>query len=203
MIVAVFVLSACATSSGTPPKATEGSAAPLSVDLCEHRVPAEECTQHNPGLVEKFKKTNDWCTEHDVPESHCHKCHGGLTFERLPTLPVDADLKNISNMGEDVPSLATYVVPGKVTVFEFYATWCAPCKKVDRHVYQLLGQRKDLAYRKINVMSWETPVAKRYLAKVPNLPYVVVYGRDGKEVRAIAGLDLAALDEAIALGARP
>ena len=36
----------------------------------------------------------------------------------------------------------------------------------------------------------------------PSLPYVVVYGKGGKQVRAVAGLDLAALDRAIAEASR-
>ena len=71
---------------------------------------------------------------------------------------------------------------GKVTLFDFYAVWCAPCRKIDAHVFPLLGQRRDLAVRKLNVVSWETPLAERYLKNVPSLPYVVVYGKDGKKV---------------------
>jgi hypothetical protein len=37
-------------------------------------------------------------------------------------------------------------------------------------------------------------------AQVPKLPYVVIYGKDGKHLRSIAGLDLGALDQAIQEG---
>ena len=29
-------------------------------------------------LIEGFKKKNDWCKEHDLPESQCFKCHPEL-----------------------------------------------------------------------------------------------------------------------------
>jgi thiol-disulfide isomerase/thioredoxin len=169
-----------------------------NVQLCAHKVPKETCVRCNPQLVENFKKAGDWCAEHSVPESQCLICHPGLTFEPLPKLPDTADFKVLAPAGEDVPSLADHAVKGKVTVFDFYADWCAPCKEVDVHVYKKLQTRTDIAYRKLNVVSWETPLAKRHLAKVPNMPFVVVYGTGGAEVGRMSGLDLGKLDQLIA-----
>ncbi|HYH98072.1 thioredoxin family protein [Hyalangium sp.] len=169
--------------------------------FCEHRVPQEACTRCNPGLIPRFKAANDWCGEHGVPESQCFQCHPDLSFEPLPTLAAEADLKQLSLQGEDVPELTPHAVPGKVTVFDFYADWCPPCRKVDAHMFVLLNQRQDVAYRKLNIVSWETPLAKRYLEGVPNLPHLVIYGKDGRPVRSVTGLDLAALDAAISEGA--
>jgi thiol-disulfide isomerase/thioredoxin len=165
---------------------------------CEHKVPQEVCTRCNPLLVPKFKAAKDWCVEHDVAESQCFECHPDLTFDPLPPLPPHADMAELSKEGEDVASLEAHAVPGKVTLFDFYAVWCAPCRKIDAHVFELLGKRGDLALRKLNVVNWETPLAARYLKNISELPYVVVYGKDGKRVDAVAGFDLAALDRAIA-----
>jgi thiol-disulfide isomerase/thioredoxin len=171
-----------------------------SLELCEHKVPGEMCVQCHPELAGQFKEVGDWCAGHDVPESQCLKCHPDLSFAPLPELPEGADIVTLSKAGEDVPSLADHAVKDKVTVFDFYADWCAPCRKVDRHMFTVLQTRSDVAVRKINIVSWDTPVAKRYLAKASELPYVIVYGADGAEVSAIAGLDLDALDAAIAAG---
>ena len=62
-----------------------------------------------------------------MAESQCFECHPDLTFDPLPSLPADADLIELSKEGEDVPELERHAVPGKVTVFDFYAVWCAPC----------------------------------------------------------------------------
>jgi len=159
------------------------------------------CTRHHPEKVEDFKRVGDWCPEHDVPESQCLLCHPDLTFEPLPALPPGADLQWLSRGGEDVAALESQVVAGKVTVFDFYADWCAPCQKVDRHVYGLLQQRQDVAVRKLNVVSWDSALARHHLAGVAGLPYLRVYGRDGKLVTHVNGLDLAALDRALAEGA--
>jgi thiol-disulfide isomerase/thioredoxin len=165
-------------------------------------VPREVCARCNPALVPKFKAAGDWCAEHDTPESQCFACHPDLTFDPLPPLAAGADLVELSKQGEDVPSLEGHAVAGKVTVFDFYAVWCAPCRKVDAHLFPLLAERGDLAIRKLNVVSWETPLAARHLKNVPSLPYVIVYGKDGRRVAAVAGLDLAALDRAIAEASR-
>lgn len=141
----------------------------------------------------------DWCAGHGVPESQCTICHPDLK-EPAPQPPANADVAFLNKQGEDVPALEP--AAGKVTIFDFYADWCGPCRKVDRHVYALLETRDDVAVRKLDVGSWDTPLAKRHLAKVPELPYLLVYGRDGTLVRAISGLDLPALDAAIAEGAK-
>jgi thiol-disulfide isomerase/thioredoxin len=168
------------------------------VVLCEHKVPEKVCTKHHPELVAQFQRANDWCKPHGVPESQCLQCHPDLTFEPLPKLPEGADVKWLSRAGEDVPNLDAHAVKGKVTVFDFYAEWCAACRKVDGHVYKMIASgNRSLAYRKMNLVEWESPLAERYVKEVPSLPFVVIYGRDGKRFTALHGADLAALDKAL------
>jgi thiol-disulfide isomerase/thioredoxin len=200
-----FVASACASSVPVKHGTITTMSAATSQDSprCEHKVPKEVCTRCHPELDAKFKAAKDWCVEHAVPESQCFECHPDLTFDPLPPLPAGADLAEISKEGEDVPSLEAHLVPGKVTLFDFYAVWCAPCRKIDAHVFALLGKRGDLALRKLNVVSWETPLAQRYLKSIPSLPYLLVYGKNGQRVEAVAGLDLEALDRAIARASTP
>jgi thiol-disulfide isomerase/thioredoxin len=212
LVVAVALLAtaaACASHPAPPPTPPHGTITTLSAastsnyELCRHKVPKEVCARCNPQLVAKFKAANDWCAEHDVPESQCFECHPDLTFDPRPPPLAGADIAQLSKHGEDVPNLDAHAVPGKVTLFDFYADWCAPCRKIEAHVSGLLSKRSDLAVRKLNVVSWETPLAARYLKNVPDLPYVVVYGKNGRRVGAISGLKLDALDEAIAAGERP
>ena len=201
--VAALTVALGAGCASAPPSVhgsitTLSAASTSNYERCPHGVPREVCTRCNPALVPKFKAAKDWCDQHAVAESQCFDCHPDLTFEPLPALPPGADLVELSREGEDVPALEPHAIKGKVTLFDFYAVWCAPCRKIDAHVFTLLGKRSDLAVRKLNVVSWDTPLAARYLKDIPSLPYVVVYGKDGKAVRAVAGLDLAALDRAIA-----
>jgi len=198
-VLFAFLLSSCATKA----PAAHGTLSNLSAvqgpgaEFCEHRVPEESCTRCHPELEARFKSAGDWCGPHGVPESQCFKCHPDLSFEPLPTLTESADMRRLSEQGEDVPELEAHLVPGKVTVFDFYADWCAVCRKVDRHVYALINRRSDVAYRKLNVVTWESPLAQRYLTDAPGLPLLVVYGKDGRKVATLSGGDTAALDKAI------
>jgi hypothetical protein len=54
-------------------------------DWCgEHQVPESQCTKCNPSLVAAFKATGDWCSEHGVPESQCTKCDPSRKAVRPP-----------------------------------------------------------------------------------------------------------------------
>ena len=205
--VALCILFVASCASPVPVKhgtiTTLSAASSGDAPRCQHKVPDEVCTRCHPELASKFKAAKDWCVEHEVPESQCFDCHPDLTFDPVPPLPPNADVIEVSREGEDVPSLEAHLAPGKVTLFDFYAVWCAPCRKIDVHVFGLLATRNDLAVRKLNVVSWETPLARRYLSNIPNLPYLLVYGKNGKRVEAVSGLDLAALDRAIARAVAP
>ena len=54
-------------------------------DWCdEHQVPESLCTRCNPSLIAAFKATNDWCDEHGLPESQCLICNPELKIVRPP-----------------------------------------------------------------------------------------------------------------------
>lgn len=98
-----FGLAACQDTSDAPPK-VERPSAPAAVapaeaakhaghgakpgsheDWCgEHQVPESLCSRCNPSLVAAFKATGDWCPEHGLPESQCLICNPELKIERPP-----------------------------------------------------------------------------------------------------------------------
>lgn len=55
-------------------------------DWCaEHEVPESKCTRCDPKLAAAFKATGDWCQEHGLPESQCVQCDPTRKMTRPPT----------------------------------------------------------------------------------------------------------------------
>ena len=169
---------------------------------CPHQVPEEVCVQCHPEKAAAFKAKGDWCREHDVPESQCLKCNPELDFSPPHAPPAGADVAEIAKEGEELRALEPHLVAGKVTVFDFYAPWCPPCRKVDEHLFPQLAKRPDIAVRKINIGDWESATAQRWLSQVPELPHLIVFDKRGQKVRAISGAQLADIDAAIAQASR-
>ncbi|HEU5074041.1 MAG TPA: hypothetical protein VFU02_07705 [Polyangiaceae bacterium] len=96
-----FTLGACdkagdaepvaAASSSTRAPGADLAHAPAGVepgsyeDWCgEHQVPESLCSRCNPALIAAFKATGDWCEEHSLPESQCKICNPDLEIARPP-----------------------------------------------------------------------------------------------------------------------
>lgn len=68
-----------------PEHAADGVKPGSHEDWCgEHQVPESLCTRCNPSLTAAFKASNDWCAEHELPESQCGICNPELKIVRPP-----------------------------------------------------------------------------------------------------------------------
>ena len=77
---------------------------------------------------------------------------------------------------------------GNVTVVDFYADWCGPCRQLSPNLEQMARSDPEIALRKIDIVNWKMPVARQY--SVHSIPQVNVYNRGGSLVGTINGADI-------------
>src|SRR5262245_49309794 len=76
---------------------------------------------------------------------------------------------------------------GNVTVVEFYADWCGPCRLISPSLEQMAQNDPEVALRKIDIVRWGTPVTHQF--NVNSVPMVNVYNRAGGLVGTVRGAD--------------
>jgi len=82
-------------------------------------------------------------------------------------------------------NLADYVVPGKITIFDFTSKYCPPCEAIAPELDKLHAKRADIAVVAVDInrpetrgIDWKSPVAQQY--GLHSIPHFKVYGPDGK-----------------------
>ncbi len=88
-------------------------------------------------------------------------------------------IRIVSNGGQevDMPSL---MAPGKITIVDFYAEWCGPCRQISPQLEQLAKTDPDVVLLKIDIVNWNTPVIRQFgIESVPNMR---VFDRTGKQL---------------------
>lgn len=91
---------------------------------------------------------------------------------------------NTGAPGEEI-NIENLVLPGKITIFDFYSDYCPPCRKVSPLLEQLDEKREDLVVKKIDInrkgvngIDWNSPVARQYGLR--SIPHFVIYNESGK-----------------------
>jgi thiol-disulfide isomerase/thioredoxin len=85
---------------------------------------------------------------------------------------------------------------GNVTVVDFYADWCGPCKQLSPSLEQMARTDPEIALRKIDIGNGKTAVARQY--NINSIPQVNVYNRDGRLVGTVVGADIAKVKSYVA-----
>ena len=90
----------------------------------------------------------------------------------------------------------TILSSNRITVVDFYADWCGPCKAIAPIYEQLSAQLSrpgTLAFTKVNVDS-QKQIAQTY--NITAMPTFMVF-KSGRESKRIKGADMKALDAAV------
>lgn len=107
----------------------------------------------------------------------------GQHVEPLPPGARDGDIEDSVLHGEAAPLLP---VPGKWTVFDFWATWCEACGALDAELRRL-ARDDDLAVRRVNIVDLDSPISRRELRGVTSLPHIRLIDPRGVPVWEASG----------------
>ena len=81
-----------------------------------------------------------------------------------------------------------HLVLGNVTVIDFYADWCGPCRRFSPSLEQMVRNDPEIALRKIDIVNWKTAVVQQF--NIHSIPQVNIYDRSGHLVGTVLGGDL-------------
>ena len=73
--------------------------------------------------------------------------------------PATAANVEIISRGEEV-DVQKHCESGKITIVDFYADWCGPCRSVGPVLEERVNKDDDLVLRKVNIVNWASPVAR-------------------------------------------
>ncbi|PYL74877.1 MAG: hypothetical protein DMF26_09625 [Verrucomicrobia bacterium] len=76
---------------------------------------------------------------------------------------------------------------GSVTVVDFYADWCGPCRRLSPSLEQMARSDPEIALRKIDIVNWRTAVVQQF--NIHSIPQVNIYNRSGQLVGSVVGVD--------------
>jgi thiol-disulfide isomerase/thioredoxin len=112
--------------------------------------------------------------EHGDDHDHDH-----ATGEKPDTTGLD-----VADLGQPGEAVDLVPVPGKITVFDFWATWCEPCKVLEPALIEIARAHPDIvAIRRIDTVDWESAAVARHLTpKQFSLPHLKIFDASGQMV---------------------
>ncbi len=134
--------------------------------------------------------------EDDHGHAHGHGHEHDDADDEPPQHLAEADVRDLAVGGASF-SMADAVVEGKITVVDFWATWCHPCEHIDNLLRVLAAEHPELAVRRVEVIDDDSPVVRQHFDDEITLPIVWIYDREGKRVHTLSGTNEQAVKQAL------
>ncbi|HEU0033743.1 MAG TPA: cupredoxin domain-containing protein [Kofleriaceae bacterium] len=121
--------------------------------------------------------------EHEHEHEHEHENEHEHADHAAPAAPIDTTGLDIADLGKPGEARDLVPVAGKITIFDFGAAWCEPCKTLEPALVEMVRANPDkLALRRIDVVDWDSAAAARYLTPGGfSLPHVKIFDASGKK----------------------
>lgn len=114
------------------------------------------------------------------------KTFSAIFVEQAEFIPDRGQSVETITHGQQV-DIKQHLALGNITLVDFYADWCGPCKQLYPTIEELVKSDPEIAVRKIDIVDWESAVSKQY--GIHSIPHVDVYDRKGKLVGTVSGVD--------------
>ena len=83
---------------------------------------------------------------------------------------------------------------GKITIVDFYADWCGPCRHIGPILEKIAEGNPNIALQKVNIDK-DRVLAQEY--NVTSIPHIIIYDKNGKEVETVIGANELRIRQAI------
>lgn len=110
----------------------------------------------------------------------------------------EADIKVVKG-GKSI-IISDFTTLGKITILDFYADWCGPCRALSPKLEKLAKANSDVALRKLDIVNWRSPLSKQ-MSKQYNLqsiPFVLIFDKKGELLGKVIGNDIATIKMLVA-----
>ncbi|CAM2065423.1 Thioredoxin family protein [Sulfidibacter corallicola] len=123
--------------------------------------------------------TNKW--DGDIPKlppktSQPKTAAAPSTAGDAPRIPVIQTISRSNRV-----DLNSHMDRQRYVMFDFYADWCGPCRKITPKLEALVRKYPHkVALKKIDIKTWGSPVAEQY--RINSIPHVKLYDPSGKQM---------------------
>lgn len=77
--------------------------------------------------------------------------------------------------------------PGRWTVIDYWATWCAPCAEIDQRLQTAAARWPDVEIVRVDATAWPDPEAPALPDGAAGLPVIEVFDATGKRIELLLG----------------